>query len=78
VFDRSAVSWRYKPIFWSATGWQQNPLTEADAGTGFASRIITSLDGDIAEDKVVTMAGSNNATPTLKSSGPWAMQMVDI
>jgi IPT/TIG domain/Bacterial Ig domain len=45
------------------------------AGTGFASRIITS-DGDIAEDKIVTAAGSNSATATLNSSGPWVMQMV--
>lgn len=46
------------------------------AGTGFTSRIITSPDGDIAEDKVVTTAGSNTATATLTSSGPWVMQMV--
>ena len=46
------------------------------AGSGFTSRIITSPDGDIAEDKVVTTAGSNSATATLRSSGPWVMQMV--
>jgi hypothetical protein len=46
------------------------------AGTGFTSRIITSPDGDIAEDKVTTTAGSNSATSTLSSSGPWVMQMV--
>ncbi len=46
------------------------------AGTGFTSRIITSPDGDIAEDKVVTTAGSNSATATLSGSGPWVMQMV--
>src|SRR5262249_11464060 len=50
--------------------------TTASAGTGFTSRIITSPDGDIAEDKVVTTAGSNSATATLGSSGPWVMQMV--
>ncbi len=33
-------------------------------------------DGDIAEDKMVTAAGSNSATATLTSSGPWVMQMV--
>ena len=49
-------------------------LTKA-AGSGFTSRIITSPDGDIAEDKVVTVAGSNTATATLTSSGPWVMQM---
>ena len=45
------------------------------AGSGFTSRIITP-DGDIAEDKVVTTAGTNRATATLSSSGPWVMQMV--
>jgi len=45
------------------------------AGSGFTSRIITSR-GDIAEDKVVTTAGSNSATATLSRSGPWVMQMV--
>ena len=48
----------------------------AAAGSGFTSRIITAQDGDIAEDKVVTTAGSNSATATLTSSGPWVMQMV--
>jgi hypothetical protein len=48
--------------------------TTTAAGSGFTSRIITSPDGDLAEDKVVTAAGSNSATATL-SSGPWVMQM---
>ena len=39
------------------------------AGNGFTSRIITSPDGNIAEDKVVTAAGSNSATATLTSPG---------
>jgi len=50
-------------------------LTKA-AGSGFTSRIITSPDGDIAEDKVVTTAGSNSATAALTAAGPWVMQMV--
>ena len=50
--------------------------TTKAAGSGFTSRIITNPDGDIAEDKVVTTAGSNSATATLSSSGPWVMQMV--
>jgi hypothetical protein len=49
--------------------------TTKAAGSGFTSRLITSPDGDIAEDKVVTTAGSNSATATLTSSGPWIMQM---
>jgi hypothetical protein len=48
----------------------------AGAGSGFTSRIITSPDGDIAEDKLVTTAGSNSATATLSWAGPWIMQMV--
>ena len=50
--------------------------TNAAAGSGFTSRIITSPDGDIAEDRIVTAAGSNSATATLTSAGPWVMQMV--
>jgi hypothetical protein len=46
------------------------------AGSGFTARIITSPDSDLAEDKVVTTAGSNSATATLTASGPWVMQMV--
>jgi hypothetical protein len=46
------------------------------AGSGFTTRIITSPDSDIAEDKVVTTTGSNSATATLTSFGPWVMQMV--
>ena len=44
-------------------------------GSGFTSRIITTPDGDLAEDKIVTTAGSNSATATLSGSGPWVMQM---
>jgi hypothetical protein len=40
------------------------------AGSGFTSRIITSPDLDLAEDKVVTTAGSNSVTATLTSAGP--------
>lgn len=59
-------------IFGANTVWTTNKA----AGTGFTSRIITSPDGDIAEDKIVTTAGSNSATATLTSAGPWVMQMV--
>jgi hypothetical protein len=45
-------------------------------GSGFTTRIITSPDGDIAEDRVVTSAGSYSATAPLSSAGPWVMQMV--
>jgi len=45
-------------------------------GANFTSRIITSPDGDIAEDRVVTTTGSYSATAPLISAGPWVMQMV--
>jgi hypothetical protein len=49
--------------------------TTKAAGSGFTSRVISVPDSDIAEDKVVTAAGSNSATATLSSSGAWVMQM---
>jgi len=45
------------------------------AGTGFTSRIITSPNADVAEDKTVTSTGSNSASAPLKSSSTWVMQM---
>jgi hypothetical protein len=48
----------------------------AGAGGGFTSRVITSPDGDIAEDRVVSAAGSYSASAPLTSAGPWVMQMV--
>jgi hypothetical protein len=45
------------------------------AGMGFISRIITSQDGDIAEDDTVSTTGSYSASAP-NSSGSWAMQMV--
>jgi chitodextrinase/nitrogen fixation protein FixH len=44
-------------------------------GTGFTSRLITTPDGDILEDRLVTTSGSYNATAPL-DSGAWIMQMV--
>ena len=49
--------------------------TTGGAGTGFTSRIITSPNSDIAEDRVVTSTGSYSATAPV-SSGAWVMQMV--
>jgi IPT/TIG domain len=49
--------------------------TTTTAGSSFIKRIITTPDGDIAEDKIVTVVGSNSATATV-TSGPWVMQMV--
>src|SRR5436190_8085719 len=44
------------------------------AGTSFTSRVITSPDGDILEDRVVTAAGSYSAAAPIMS-GTWIMQM---
>ena len=45
-------------------------------GSGFTQRLLTSPDGDIAEDRFVTATGSYSATAPLDSSGRWIMQMV--
>lgn len=45
-------------------------------GTSFTKRILTSPDGDIAEDRSVTATGSYSATAP--ASGRWIMQMVAI
>jgi hypothetical protein len=43
------------------------------AGTNFTTRIITTPDADIAEDRIVTAAGPYNATAPV--SGNWVMQV---
>jgi fibronectin type 3 domain-containing protein len=50
------------------TGWTNGP------GTGFTSRVITSPDGDIAEDRVAASAGIYRGTAP--GAGAWVMQMV--
>ena len=47
------------------------------AGSGFTLRLDTS-DGDIAEDLVVTSAGSYSAGAPLNPAGGWVMQMVAL
>jgi hypothetical protein len=44
------------------------------AGTGFQERLLTSPDGDIAEDTMVSSAGTYTAAAPLTASGPWIMQ----
>ena len=48
----------------------------AGPGSGFTSRLLTSPDGDIAEDQAVVTTGSYSATAPLSSAGAWIMQMV--
>ncbi len=50
--------------------------TTKSAGTGYTKRVITSQDGDILEDSIVTTTGSYSATASLASSSQWIMQMV--
>jgi hypothetical protein len=45
------------------------------AGTSFTSRIITTPDLDIVEDRFVTVAGQYSATAALYGSAAWVMQV---
>ena len=45
------------------------------AGASFTTRIITSPDGDIAEDRFVTSTGTYSATASLGGSSAWVMQV---
>ncbi len=45
------------------------------AGTDFTTRIITTPDADIAEDRIVTATGAYNATAPLSGSAAWVMQV---
>ena len=45
------------------------------AGAEYLSRIITSPDGDIAEDQTVTTTGNYTATATNSGADGWVMQM---
>jgi PKD repeat protein len=45
------------------------------AGAGYTTRIITSPNGDIAQDRVVTSTGSYSATAPL-DGGSWVIQLV--
>jgi len=49
--------------------------TTTGAGAGYTSRGITG-DGDILEDRIVTVTGSYNATAALDKVQSWIMQMV--
>ncbi|HKR38028.1 MAG TPA: fibronectin type III domain-containing protein, partial [Steroidobacteraceae bacterium] len=44
-------------------------------GSGYTQRVITSPNGSILEDRIVTTTGSNSATAPLQS-GSWIMQLV--
>ncbi|MGB6834128.1 MAG: IPT/TIG domain-containing protein [Candidatus Acidiferrum sp.] len=48
----------------------------SSSGAGFSTRIITTPDGDIAEDRLLTATGSYSASATMSQTGQWIMQMV--
>jgi chitodextrinase len=50
--------------------------TTTGPGSGFTNRMITSPDGDIAEDRLTTAVGSYSATATISPAAQWIMQMV--
>ena len=45
------------------------------ASAGFTKRIITSPDGDIAEDRTTSALGSYNATAPLNPAAAWLIQI---
>jgi Fibronectin type III domain len=59
-------------LFAANTVW----TTTTGPGTGWTSRVITSPDGDIAEDRIVSTVGSYGVTAPLSAAGPWVMQAV--
>ena len=50
----------------------------AGPGPGFTQRLLTNPNGEIAEDQVVSTAGSYTATAPLSYAGGWVMQMVAL
>ena len=46
------------------------------AGAGFTKRMITSPDGDIVEDRLISIPGTYSANAPLNRSGPWIMQVI--
>lgn len=49
--------------------------TNTAAGANYTSRAITTLDGNIIEDRIVTATGSYNATSVANGTGHWVMQV---
>ena len=46
------------------------------AGSPFTSRVLTSTNSNLVEDRVVNVGGSYNAWSPMLSAAPWVMQMV--
>jgi hypothetical protein len=59
-------------LFGANTVW----TSTTGPGSGFTKRLLTSPNGDIAEDRMVKATGSYSATAPLGASGSWVMQMV--
>lgn len=68
------VTTNYADLLFAANTVQMNTT---GPGSGFTERMITSPNGDIAEDEMTTQLGSYAASAPL-SGGSWIMQMIAV
>jgi glucose/arabinose dehydrogenase/PKD repeat protein len=71
--DSGNVATNYASELVFAAGMTTQSFTAA--GAGFTKRVITSPDGDIAEDRTTSARGSFNATAPLNVAGAWLIQI---
>ena len=71
--DSGSVATNYASELVFAAGMTASRFTAA--GAGFTNRIITSPDGDIAEDRTTSARGSYNATAPLNPAAAWLIQI---
>jgi hypothetical protein len=50
----------------------------AGGDAGFTQRMLTNPNGDIVEDRVVTLTGSYGVNTPLNGTGAWVMQVSDL
>ena len=71
--DSGNVATNYTSELVFAAGMTTNRFTAA--GAGFTKRVITSPDGDIAQDRRTSAIGSYNATAPLNVAAAWLIQI---
>ena len=71
--DSGNLATNYTSELVFAAGMTTNRFTAA--GAGFTNRIITSSDGDIAEDRRTSAIGVYNATAPLNAAAAWLIQI---
>ena len=71
--DSGNVATNYTSELVFAAGMTTSRFT--GAGAGFTNRIITTPDGDIAEDRTTSAGGSYNATAPLNPAAAWLIQI---